>query len=297
MIISRLEGGLGNQMFQYAAARRLSEKHLTPLKLDITGFETQKHRRYKLLYFNIWEHLATAQEITELIGDSTFHERLAAKIGRKLGFYQSAAGFYQKGWVFKEEYFHFNPDLLDAPYQVYMEGFWQSEKYFLDIADLLRQEFTLKYPQPPIFHQILEEINNATSVSLHVRRGDYIDDPNNLLLSACSLDYYRSAIKYISEHVCQPHFFIFSDSPDWVRENLCLNFSKTIVSYNNLLHDYEELYLMSQCQHHIIANSSFSWWGAWLNPKNNKAVVAPSQWFRNSDINTKDLIPETWIRL
>lgn len=296
MIILRLDGGLGNQMFQYAAARRLSEKHLTPLKLDLSWFETQRLRQYRLRYFNIWEHLATSQEITTLIGKSTFHEQMFAKIGRRLGFRQSVAGFYQKGLVLKEKQFHFDPHVLDAPYHVYMEGFWQSEKYFSDVTDILRQEFTLKYPQTSIFSQILNAINNTSSVSLHVRRSDYVNDPNNRILSACDLTYYKRAIAYISEHITNPHFFVFSDDPAWVKQNLSIEFPITLVSDHNFP-DYEELSLMGKCQHNIIANSSFSWWGAWLNSKKNKTVVAPAKWFNNDDFNTKDLIPETWIKL
>lgn len=298
MIVSRLEGGLGNQMFQYAAARRLSEKHLTSLKLDLTWFQTQTLRQYKLRYFNIWEHLATAQEITALIGQSTFQERLAAKIGRKLGFKQLTESFYQKGVVLKEKNFSFDSDFLNTSFQVYMEGFWQSEKYFLDIADILRQEFTLKYPQSLVFQQISELISNNFSVSLHIRRGDYVQNQDaNLFHGTCNLDYYKCAIEYICDRISQPYFFVFSDDPVWVVENLNINFSMHLVSQNNSFHDYEELDLMRQCKHHIIANSSFSWWAAWLNSKADKIVVTPKRWFMSDEYDTKDLIPDTWIRL
>lgn len=298
MIISQLEGGLGNQLFQYAAARRLSEKHLTTLKLDITWFQAQTLRQYKLRYFNIWEHLATAQEVTALISKSTFQERLAVKIGRKLGFNQLTEGFYQKGEVLREKNLSFDPEILNAPSHVYMQGFWQSEKYFSGIADILRQEFTLRYPQPLVFQQISELISNTFSISLHIRRGDYVkSQETNLFHGTCDLDYYKCAIEYICERISQPYFFIFSDDPMWVIDNLDINFPVYLVSQEKSLHDYEELDLMRQCKHHIIANSSFSWWAAWLNSKTDKIVVSPKRWFMNDEHDTKDLIPDTWIRL
>lgn len=298
MIILRLDGGLGNQMFQYAAARRLSEKHLTTLKLDITSFQTQTQRQYKLRYFNIWEHLATDQEITALTSKSTAQERLAIKIFRKLGFKQLTEGFYHKGAVFKEKNFCFDPELLNAPSHIYVQGWWQSEKYFSDITNVLRQEYTLRYSQSLVFQQISELISNTFSVSLHVRRGDYVkSQETNLFHGTCNLDYYKRAIEYICEHVSQPYFFIFSDDPIWVAENLNINFPTYLVSQDNSLHDYEELDIMRQCKHHIIANSSFSWWAAWLNCKSDKIVVAPKRWFTSDEHDTKDLIPATWIML
>jgi len=298
MIISSLNGGLGNQMFQYAAARRLAEKHSTPLKLDINWFETQALRHYRLRYFNIWENLATSNEILNLVNNTTFYEKLFTPIRSKFGFTQSLDGFRRNEGTFKEKYFHFDPKFMDAPNNIYVEGFWQSEKYFLEIASTIRQEFTLKYPQSLIFHQILELISNTCSISIHIRRGDYVNNSEaNLFHGVCSLDYYRYAVKYISEHVKDPHFFVFSDDFDWFNENLNINAPMNLVSKNKSLRDYEELNLMSQCKHHIIANSSFSWWGAWLNSKVDKIVVAPKEWFRDTAKDTEDLIPSTWIRL
>lgn len=298
MIILRLEGGLGNQMFQYAAARRLAEKHLTTLKLDLTWFETQTLRKYKLRYFNIWEHIATAHEIASFLDNSLVYGRLANKIRNKLLLNHPVITSYQKSVILREKYFHFDPDLLNAPCDVYMEGFWQSEKYFLDIAEMLRQEMSLRYLQTPNFQQISQLINDNCSISLHIRRGDYVVNPEaNSYHGSCDLDYYRRAVEYIADHTSQPYFFVFSDDPDWVKENLSINFPVNLVSKNDAFHDYEELSLMSQCQHHIVANSSFSWWGAWLNSNVSKIVVAPNKWFGNAQHNTEDLIPDAWIRL
>jgi hypothetical protein len=338
MIIVRLEGGLGNQMFEYAMARRLAEKHSSSLKLDISWFETQQLRQYKLQCFNIREEFATSLEVDAIVGNYSIFKWLSLKISRKLGFdrlladvdtereisaiiyghkynllkwwlarikhkaglHRSVIGLHQKGKYLRQKHFHFDSTLLNAPDCIYLDGFWQSEKYFSDIEGILRQEFALKNPRTVLFHQISEKIAGTCSVSLHVRRGDMANNPEtNRLHGTCSLDYYDRAIKYITERICKSHFFIFSDEPDWVQEKLKLNFPSTMVSCGDLLPDYEELHLMSRCQHHITANSSFSWWGAWLDPKIDKLVVAPNNWFGAlvDDHDTKDLIPETWVRL
>jgi Glycosyl transferase family 11 len=338
MIIVRLEGGLGNQMFEYAMGRRLAVKHLSLLKLDISWFATQELRQYRLNYFNICEEFAKPIEVDAIVGNYSILKWLSLKIGRKLGIEQSsgdvdtereilaiiyghqynllqwwlarikhkiglhrsAKDLDRKGKYIRQKYYHFDPSLLDAPDSVYLDGFWQSEKYFVDIQDILRREFTLKNPQTAIFEQIASIIDERNSVSLHIRRGDIANNPEtNLLHGTCSLEYYERAIGYIAKRIELPHFFIFSDDPDWVKENLKLSFPSTNVSCGELLPDYEELHLMSRCQNHIIANSSFSWWAAWLNPTPDKCVIAPKKWFGTLeyDHDTKDIIPTSWVRL
>lgn len=338
MIILRLEGGLGNQMFEYAAARQLAEKHSSPLKMDLSWFENQQLRKYKLQCFNIHEEFATPQEVEVIIGNYSIIRWLTSKIGHRLklnqarvdldmqreiaaiisrhdysltkwwaarakhkvGAHHSVKELYQQGRYIREKYQHFNLELLNASNNVYLDGFWQSEKYFSDIKGILRQEFTLKFPPSALFNQISDAIASACSVSLHIRRGDMANDPAaNRLHGTCSLDYYDRAIQHIAKHINQPHFFIFSDDPMWVKEHLNLSFPSTLVSYQSSLHDYEELHLMSRCHHHITANSSFSWWGAWLNPRPDKIVITPKKWFGDfaDDHDTKDLIPDNWLRL
>ena len=180
--------------------------------------------------------------------------------------------------------------MLNLQPPVYLEGYWQSDKYFQDVSTQLRREISLKANG-------IAPIEDANAVSLHVRRGDYISNPvTNQFHGASSVTYYQAAIDYITQHISQPHFYIFSDDMEWVKQHLPLPQSVTYVS-NGQLHDYEELVLMSHCQHHIIANSSFSWWGAWLNPSDQKIVIAPKQWFNNSAFDTTDLIPAAWIQL
>ena len=283
MIIVKLIGGLGNQLFQYAAARRLAEKHSTILKLDITGFEKDKHclRTYNLHCFYIHESLATNAEIN-LIQWNLFN-RLKHKLSSSDG---------------TEKQFDFDPKILDAPNNILLDGYWQSEKYFADISDILRREFVVKYQQDAQSQMFSDRIQSTESVSLHVRRADYVQNAlTNKIHGTCDQDYYDRAIRYIAERVNHPHFFIFSDEPEWVKDNLKIGFPMTVVDCNDASRNYEDLRLMSTCKHNIIANSSFSWWGAWLNPNPDKLVITPEQWFNDKKRNTKDLIPEQWVKM
>ncbi|NWF57768.1 MAG: alpha-1,2-fucosyltransferase [Fischerella sp.] len=300
MIIVRLTCGLGNQMFQYAAGRRLAEIHSTLLKLDISRFEDiREYRSYALNCFHIWEHIATPQEI------EIFKQRKSKPMGQRLKslLYRSKADrkfseFQFEDSILQEQHFHFDPNFFQAPNNVYLDGYWQSEKYFRDIQDIIRREFTVKYPQDPKSQHIAELIGKTNSVSIHIRRGDYVEHPTIAPKHGfCDLDYYDRAISYISDRVSQPHFFIFSDDPHWVKENLHLKFPIIIVDHNGSTRNYEDLRLMSLCQHQIIANSSFSWWGAWLNSNPEKIVIAPVKWFSGIDYDTSDLVPDNWLRM
>ncbi len=298
MIIVKLTGGLGNQMFQYAAGRRLAEKHSTILKLDVSGFEVYKLHRYSLHCFHIWEYLATRNEVEQIMSGSSNHGSSIGKLikwQRKLMEKLSRKSSNSPHYI-TEKYFQFDPNLLNAPNSVILDGYWQSEKYFTDIKDILRREFVVKYPVDPLSQQFATKIQNSNAVSLHVRRADYVQDQlTNQIHGTCDQNYYNQCIQHIAERVINPHFFIFSDEPAWARENLNLPFPKTIVDCNDASRNYEDLRLMSLCQHHIIANSSFSWWGAWLNNSPQKIVCAPKQWFKDTSRNTQDLIPETWV--
>ena len=288
MIIVRLTGGLGNQMFQYATARRLAEKHSTILKLDVTGFEQYKLHRYSLHCFQIWEYLATSDEIKSILGNS---QNIINRAKRKFGYSQD------NKWL-REKHFHFDANILSAPNNILLDGFWQSEKYFSDIADILRREFVVKYQQDYQSKKFSELIQEAQSVCIHVRRADYVQNHvTNQVHGTCDSNYYDSCVKYITERISNPHFFVFSDEPEWARENLKLGYPTTIVDCNDASRNYEDLRLMSQCQHNIIANSTFSWWGAWLNNNPNKIVCAPKKWFNDATRDTKDIIPDTWLKL
>lgn len=293
MIIVKIIGGLGNQMFQYAAARRLAEKHSTALKLDVTGFDEYKLHKYGLHCFQISDCPATKTEIELIRGNQNILNRLKRKIGSKIGFNNPK----NKGWIF-EKHFNFDAEILEAPDNVLLEGYWQSEKYFVDIADILRREFVIKYQQDIQSQKFADFIKGTESVSLHVRRADYVHDSlTNKVFGTCDRDYYDRGVRYIGDRVSNPHLFIFSDEPQWAKDNLKFDIPMTFVDCNDASRNYEDLRLMSICKHNIIANSSFSWWGGWLNANPYKLVIAPQKWFNDESRNTKDLIPEQWIKL
>jgi len=200
-------------------------------------------------------------------------------------------------WVIEKQ-FNFDNQILNSPNNILLDGYWQSEKYFADITDILRREFVVRYQQDTQSQKVANQIKSTESISLHVRRTDYVQNTlTNQIHGTCDQDYYDRAVRYIGKRVINPHFFIFSDEPEWARSNLKLRFPMTIVDCNDASRNYEDLRLMSMCRHNIIANSSFSWWAAWLNPNSNKIVIAPQKWFNDHTRNTKDLIPDQWIKL
>lgn len=292
MIIVKLMGGLGNQMFQYAVARRLAWRHGTPLKMDFSFLEGEQTgntpRIYALDTFRISAEKASQWEITYSSGKG--NARFLSGIARLL---QRAARYTS----YREHGFQFHPKLLSLSDKVYLEGYWQSEKYFTDITDIIRDEFTFITPAEGINYQLAQEISSVNSVSLHVRRGDYVTDrQTSEVHGICDGAYYVKAVEEIARAVKDPCFYIFSDDPEWVRKNLKLQYSSRYICHNGTMAN-EDLRLMSLCKHHVIANSSFSWWGAWLSANCNKIVMAPDRWFRDPGINTCDLIPESWVRI
>jgi hypothetical protein len=293
MIIVKLLGGLGNQMFQYATARALAEKHSTILKIDVSEFELYKLHRYSLHCFNIWEYLASRTEVEDILYSANLFKKIKIKSLIKLGIKDGR----DNSWI-TEKQFNFSPEILNLPNNILLDGYWQSEKYFADITDILQREFVVKYQQDNHSRQFAELIQNTQSVSLHIRRADYVQNTvTNQIHGICDQDYYACAVRYISERINNPHFFVFSDEPQWAKDNLKLGFPTTIVDCNDASRNYEDLRLMSMCQHNIIANSSFSWWGGWLNSNSDKLVIAPKKWFNDQTRNTKDIIPERWIKI
>jgi len=289
MIITRLSGGLGNQMFQYAAGRRLAHVLAVELKLDVTWLGKPGNRAYSLENFNVRENFASASEIAAVVPKGRLEQALAKKWPKKWPKY------------IQEKHFHFDPEILNLHDDVYLKGYWQSEKYFSDIAAILRGEFTVKTPLSGKNKELSETIASNQSVSIHIRRGDYVTaHKTKQVHGACGLDYYFRCVDYLKQLVKNAHFFIFSDDPQWAGDNLKQLCPATFVDCNRAGKDYEDLRLMSRCNHHIIANSTFSWWGAWLNPREDKIVLAPRQWFdKNTQDSMKmdDLFPSGWILL
>ena len=288
MIITKLIGGLGNQMFQYAAGRQFAHKLGVELKLDISGFDHYNLRKYELSIFNIREKFATHEEIAELTNPKkSMFERF-------------------NSWLFHKPYESlpthiiekFNSTIINLSDGVYLDGYWQSEKYFVDIEKIIRNEFVAIYPQEGLNLELANQIKSCNSISLHIRRGDYVSNPKtNKIHGTCDVDYYMRCIQHITKTVKSPHFFVFSDDIEWARLSLKLPYPIIFIDNNGPEKNYEDLRLMSLCKHNIIANSSFSWWGAWLNPNLEKIIIAPKKWFRDTSINTSDLIPENWTQI
>ena len=291
-VIANLIGGLGNQMFQYATGRAVAHRHGVPLLLDAGGFAHYDLRRYELGELSIQARLATEDELARA--------GVKAKAPTLLNRVSKALGLDRPANLLKEASFTYDARIEQVTPPVYLDGYWQSERYFSGIADLLRQEFMLKEPVDAANEKIAAQIREAGSsaVSLHIRRGDYVNNPQTAQYhGVCSLDYYRSAVDYIAARVSAPHFFVFSDDHAWVGENFKLDHAVTLVDVNGADRGVWDMALMKACRHHIIANSSFSWWGAWLNPHADKIVAAPERWFSGASHDTSDLVPASWIRL
>jgi hypothetical protein len=294
VIVTNIIGGLGNQMFQYAAARALTLARGLPLHLDVSSFNGYGlHQGFELQrVFHCEVPLASCAEVRAILGwraSSAMRRILARPV---------FAPLRGKSYVV-EPHFHYWPGIRDVPDTAYLQGYWQSERYFADAATAIRADFTFRQPLSEANAAIAEKIGaGGTAVSLHVRRGDYVTDlRTNAILGALAVDYYRCAIRYLAERIETPEFFIFSDDISWVRAQLQIDYPCHYIDHNCGHESYNDMRLMGLCSHHIIANSSFSWWGAWLNACPDKIVVAPSHWFADRSIYVDDLFPEGWVRL
>ena len=274
MIITSLNGGLGNQMFQYAIGRALAAKNNDKLRLDLSGFSPKRAidtpRQYELSIFNL-----QATKFNSHILD-----------------------FFHPPQLISETSHTFDPAILNIKGNIRLVGYWQSEKYFNQYSELIRHDFA--FPTPPTGKNkaLLLGIDNSNSVSIHVRRGDYVSNQTtNQFHGVCSLAYYRKAIKSIKDKVKNPIFYVFSDDPEWCKDNLTIAEKTTYISHNSGEKSWEDMRLMSHCKYNIIANSSFSWWGAWLNDNPTKIVIAPQKWFNDPSIDTQDVIPDSWLKM
>jgi hypothetical protein len=292
MIISSIIGGLGNQMFQYAAGRALSLARGDSLYLDVSDFAGYGlHQGFELQrVFDCPANIASEADVRSILGWQF------PSVVRRVVARPSLAMVRRAGYVI-EPYFHYWSEINNVPRECYLAGYWQSEKYFRDVATVIRADFSFKCPPANRNAELAKQIGQVNAVSLHVRRGDYVKNPKtNATHGLCSLDYYRSAIDHICERVERPNFYVFSDDIAWVKDNLILNSPSQYIDHNQGAESYNDMRLMSACRHHIIANSSFSWWGAWLNSSLEKIVIAPQNWFSKNK-NISDLIPPEWIRM
>jgi hypothetical protein len=292
MIIMKIKAGLGNQMFQYATGRALALRNNDTLKLDLTDWILQKetYRQYELSNFNIVENVASNDEITAIKYN---YGKLVTKVISKIK------------RMMQIDHISFEPAIAKKKGNVYLDGYWQSEKYFLDFADQIREDFTLRKSITEDTTRLQKTIQaDDMSISLHIRRGDNAHNPSSMKTFGCpGIDYYQAAIQTLIEKLqgnkndlSKFNLYVFSDEIDWVKDNLHTSIPMTFVSGSNIT-ACEEIMLMSTCRHNVISNSTFSWWGAWLNPNKDKVVVAPKQWALIKLHNYKDTIPEDWIRV
>jgi len=290
MILVELNGGIGNQMFQYAAAKSLAIHHKTTLKLDISpGTDKSmpqelRPRPFDLHYFNLPDPVATVADIESFTSRSAL-EKITEKTKPN-----------HKRKIYREPFFHYDKNFYNTEPDVYLKGLWQSEKYFLPFKNEIRKIFEFRSDTVETFHDLTNQLKNQNSVSIHIRRGDYLAKVSLEVLGLLPLEYYQDAIALINSYMTDPFFYFFSDDIDWAKENFDIP-NSTYMSGNITKSHIEDLYLMSQCNHNIIGNSSFSWWGAWLNNNPEKNVIATKKWFNKGPKDTQDLLPEDWLKV
>ncbi|MBN2275281.1 MAG: alpha-1,2-fucosyltransferase [Bacteroidales bacterium] len=318
MIIVRITSGLGNQLFQYATARSLADKHQTVLKIDRIGFVSDRQRDFRLDCFNIDIQYATLSDLIRLyplegiimlllrplIGYKNagrivlWLEHHVLKLQKNYNQPFSYSKPLIKGNLLVQRFYHFDMEIARSRDNLYMIGYFQSWKYFSDIRLRLLVELQLRKPAVGQIRGMLSRITESESVAIHVRRGDYFSDPDNRkLFEVFDMQYFSDAIQQIRKNTEKPVFFVFSDDVRWVKRHLVSSEPLIYVELNNADHPEEDLRLMSHCRHAILSNSSFSWWGAWLNQHPGKIVIVPQKWLNNEAYNTRDLLPPEWIHL
>lgn len=299
MIITRLEGGMGNQMFQYAIGKHLSIKNNTSLGLyldallDRSKKKNHTFRNYDLDIFNINAEIVKKSEIPFFYryyykGILSFFVRSIFFILKKLFNYR------RKG---KEGFFHFDKSILSLKDNIYLEGLWQSEKYFIEIEDLIRKDFTLKSPPADNIKNLIEVIEKENSLCIHVRRGDFVND---ILHEVIDKDFYDKGIEIIKGLTKIDKIYVFSDDIKWCEDNMKFDFPTMYVGdeYSGKKAEGHHI-LMRSCKYFIIPSSTFSWWAAWLGDYKDKIVVSPQKWFADDYFikDYEDVIPSKWIKI
>lgn len=278
MIIIEMSGGLGNQMFQYALYLKLKGMG-KDVCLDISNYNRHSERRFELDVFDLQMRFIQLPRPESI-------KKIWLKLNGIRKIYHDKIGIFQ-------------PQVYELD-DVYLRGYWQNEYYFADISDEIREAFSVKNRISQINKSIVTKMQQHNSVSVHIRRGDYLNSQfENIYGNICTLEYYKKAISYIYNTISRPHFFFFSDDTKWVREHIsefgAAEDQILLIDENYENNSFLDIYLMSNCKHHIIANSTFSWWGAWLGKNDDKIVVAPSKWFHNHE--TTDIICTGWIKI
>jgi hypothetical protein len=291
MIITKLMGGLGNQMFQYAFGKYLSIKHQSILKVDTQVLlDRTPHKKffvfrdYELDIFNLEVVVASREEVNNFTKKNNFP--LPDKIMHRL------VGVKSNHII--EPHFHFSQKSFEADDNSYVDGYWQSEKYFSSIREELKKnDFSFRNPIGTLSEDLARQIFNSNAVCVNVRRGDFLVTS---LHGTCSPEYFKQGEAIIAGKISNPHFFVFSDDIEWCIQNLSFDNPVTYVGHEHAGNKFQDKFrLMAACKHFIIPNSTFAWWAAWLNNNNQKIVIAPKKWFASDKLNTKDILPPGWI--
>lgn len=297
MIVVRIYEGLGNQMFEYAYAFALSERmkekgiqvFIDMRDEAVTSFDKIRFGRPLLLkQFNVKLSVASADILKKW--DYLSEKNIVQKTIRKI----SDMGLWKYG-IFKEHDFNYNKENIKIKDNTFVEGWFQHYQYFEKYRKALLSEFTLKedFLIPKSVKKIMSDYQ---VISIHVRRGDYITNPiARKSMGICGVDYYLKAVEYLKGKLNKPYVFIFTNDQAWVEKNLQFDIPYTVISERYQFTDVQEMVLMSQCHHNVIANSTFSWWGAWLNMHSNKIVIAPKKWFLDS--KRKNIAMHQWVKL
>jgi len=296
MILINLKGGLGNVMFQYALGKHLSIINNTNIKYDINSYRTNPLGDYSFslegFKINIRDNLADEEIIKKL-------KKFQKKVGRRWFLYNLLIADNRK-YVTTQK-FQFDPQILSVDAtenDIYLDGWWQTEKYFIDIRDILLKDFDVKEPLQGKNKEISDIILKNNSVSIHVRRLDYVSNPRTKSFHGeLTKTYYEQAVSYINSLNSNIYLFIFSDDISWAEKNLTFKHPTKYIGWN-IDKPHIDIHLMSLCKHNIITNSTLGWWGAWLNSNENKIVIGPQKWFNNApQYSDEDVLPENWIKM
>ncbi len=295
-MIVELSGGLGNQLFEYAAARYVQLQNGEPMTFNLYPFLRDPQRDYSL------GHFALDEEVSKLSGFRSWllgnWSEVLCHLYHRKGLTRGAESFQilsRKGLLLTfDVYCFYAIDPSKKGY--YWKGNFQSEKYFPGMKDTLRKDFTLKEALPEKTKKLMEEMKGCDSVCVHVRRGDYVTNPvDHQILDICGKAYYEKAMAYVTEQMANPVFYIFSNTRedlDWIRENYRFQGDVRYVDLEQP--DYMELKTMSACKHFIISNSTFSWWAQYLADCESKVVVAPSIWYNGEAQDASDIYQDEW---
>ena len=289
MLVQKIIWWLWNQMFQYAYIKALSLRNQTDFLLDLWEFSNY-FRPYELKVFAIEKKYANPKQVPRyesLHSSNKYLNHLYFKI-REFAKKRNPQHYIESEFAFLKPFTEITLG--------YIEWYFQSELYFKDFESEIRKDFTFVSPATGKNLEILEKIQTENSVSVHIRRWDYLKGNNINIHWVCSLDYYQQAINYIKSKIDYPVFYFFSDDIARVRENIKVE-QAHYIDWNSWSSSWEDMRLMSHCKHNIIANSSFSRWGGWLNNNPEKIVIAPKKWFENPDWNPKDILPQSRFKI